>query len=46
MVPFFWAEDRKHLGTNSGRSGTRSLEAESIISRAEGGGVKLKTISI
>ena len=48
MVPFFWAEDRKHMGTNSEKSGTRNLAAESIISRAEsmGGCVKLMTISI
>ena len=40
-------EDRKGTGIDSGKSGTRNLEAESIGSRAEstGGGVKLETVA-
>ena len=42
-----WTENRKGAGTNSGESGARNLEAESIRSRAEstGGCVKLKTVT-
>ena len=45
VIPCRGAENRKVAGTNSEKSGTRNLEAESITSRAEsmGGGVKLKT---
>ena len=45
VIPCRWAENRKGAGTNSGESGGRNLEAESIRSRAEstGGCVKLKT---
>ena len=41
------AENRKGAGTNSGESGAKNLEAESIRSRAEstGGCVKLKTVT-
>ena len=35
VIPCRWAEDRKVTGTNSGKSGTRNPEAESIRSRAE-----------
>ena len=47
VIPCRAAEDRKSVGTNSGKSGTRILEAESIWSRAEsvGGCVKLKTVT-
>ena len=40
-------EHRKGTGTNSGESGARNLEAESIRSRAEStrGCVKLKTVT-
>ena len=40
-------ENRKGAGTNSGESGAKNLEAESIRSRAEstGGCVKLKTVT-
>ena len=40
-------EDRKGVGTNSGKSGSRNLEAESIVSRAEspGGCVKARTVT-
>ena len=46
-IPYRGAEDRKGAGTDSGMSGTRTLEAESIRSRAEstGGCVKLKTVT-
>ena len=45
VIPCRWADDRKGAGTNSGKSGTRNLEAENISSRAEstGGCVNLKT---
>ena len=33
--PCRWTENRKGSGTNSGESGARNLEAESIRSRAE-----------
>ena len=41
------AKDRKGVGTNSGKSGTRNLEAKSIGSRAEStaGCVKLGTVT-
>ena len=41
-----YIEDAKDTGTNSGKSGTRNLEADSIRGRAEstGRGVKLKTV--
>ena len=40
-------EDSKGMRTNSGESGVRNLEAESIGSRVEstGGCVKLKTVT-
>ena len=40
-------ENRKGVRTNSGESGAKNLEAESIRSRAEstGGCVKLKTVT-
>ena len=46
VVPFRGAEV-KGAGTNSGKSGSRNLDAESIRSRAEstGGCVELKTIT-
>ena len=46
VIPFTGAEV-KGAGTNSGKSGTRNLKAESIRSRAEstGGCVKLKTVT-
>ena len=42
-----WTEDSKGVRTNSGESGVRNLEAESIGSRVEsmGGCVKLKTVT-
>ena len=41
------AEDKKGTDTNSGKSGMRNLEAESIRRRAErtGGCVKFKTVT-
>ena len=47
VIPCRVTEDRKGAGTNSGESGARNLEAESIRSRAEstGGRVKLKTVT-
>ena len=36
VILCIWTEDRKGAGTNSGESGARNLEAESIRSRAEG----------
>ena len=47
VIPCRGSEDRKGAGTNSGESGTRNQEAESIRSRAEstGGCVKLKTVT-
>ena len=43
----FHVENRKGAGTNSGGTGARNLEAESIRSGAEstGGCVKLKTVT-
>ena len=35
VIPCRGAEDRKGAGTNSGKSGTRNPEAESIRCRAE-----------
>ena len=45
VISYRWTENRKGTGTNSGESGARNLEAESIRSRAEctGGCVKLKS---
>ena len=42
-----WTEDSKGVRINSGESGVRHLEAESIGSRVEstGGCVKLKTVT-
>ena len=47
VSPCRWTENRKGAGTNSGESGARNLEAESIRSGAEstGGCVKLKTFT-
>ena len=47
IIPCLWTEDRKGAGTNSGESGARNLEAESIRSGAKstGGRVKLKTVT-
>ena len=47
FIPCRVAEDGKGAGTNSGKSGTKKLETESIRSRAEstGGCVKLKTVT-
>ena len=47
IIPRRWTEDRKGAGTNSGESGARNLEAESIRSGAEstGGCVKWKTVT-
>ena len=47
VIPCRVTKDRKSAGTNSGESGARNLEAESIRSRAEstGGRVKLKTVT-
>ena len=47
VIPCRVTKDRKSAGTNSGQSGARNLEAESIRSRAEstGGRVKLKTVT-
>ena len=47
VIPCRWAENRKGAGTNSGESGVRNLEAESIRSGAKstGGCVKLKTVT-
>ena len=44
VIPCKWAADRNGTGTNSGKSGTRNLEAESIRNRAEtmGSCIKLK----
>ena len=46
VIPCRWTENRKGVGTNNGESGARNLEAESIRSRAEstGGRVKWKTV--
>ena len=35
VIPCRWTKNRKGLGTNSGKSGTRNQEAESIRSRME-----------
>ena len=45
VIPCRGAEDKNGAGTNSGKSGTRDLESESVKSRAEsrGGCEKLKT---
>ena len=47
VIPQRRSEDRRSAGTNSGQSGTRNLEAQSIKSRAgsTGGCVKLKTVT-
>ena len=47
VTPCSKAEDRIRAGTNSGKSGRRNLEAESMRSRAEstGGCVMLKTVT-
>ena len=47
VIPCRWTKDRKGAGTNSGESGTRNLEAESIRIRAENTGVcvKLKKVT-
>ena len=47
VTPCIRAEDRIRAGTNSGVSGTRNLEAESMRSRMEstGGRVMLKTVT-
>ena len=47
VIPCRWTKHRKGAGTNSGESGARNLEAESIRSGAEstGGCVKLKTVT-
>ena len=47
VIPCGGTEDRKDTGTNSGKSGTRELEAESIGSRTEstGGCEKLETVT-
>ena len=46
-IPCRMTKDKKGTGTNSGESGMKNLEAESIRSRAEstGGCVKLKTVT-
>ena len=46
VIPCRRTEDRNGAGTNSGESGVRNMEAETIRSRAEstGGCVKLKTV--
>ena len=46
VIPCRRTENRKGVGTNSGESGMRNLEAESIGNRLEstGGCVKLKTV--
>ena len=45
VTPRREAEDRQHAGTNSGKSGTRILEAESSRVGSTGGDVKLKTVT-
>ena len=47
FIPCRWTENRKGSGTNSGESGVRNLEAESIRSGAESTGrrVILKTVT-
>ena len=46
-IPYRGAKDRKWAGIDSGMSRKRTMEAESIRSRAEstGGCVKLKTVT-
>ena len=46
VIPHWWTENKKDAGTNSGQSGSRNLEAESIRSGMEsaGGYVKIKTV--
>ena len=46
-MPCRGTDDRKGPGTNSGESGARNLEAQSIRTRAEStrGCVKLKTVT-
>ena len=48
VIPCRGTENRKGAGTNSGKSDTRNLEAESIRSRAEskGGCVKLMGVGL
>ena len=48
VIPCRWTENRKGAGTNSGESGARNLEAESVRSRAESteGCVKLKMVTV
>ena len=47
VIPRRGTENGKGAGTNSGESGAKNLEAESVGSRAEstGGCVKLKTVT-
>ena len=47
VIPCRWTRNRKGAGTNSGESGARNQEVESIRSRVEstGGGVQLKTVT-
>ena len=47
VIPCRVTKDRKSAGTNSGESGVKNLEAESIRSRAESAGrcVKLKIVT-
>ena len=47
VIPYRGTEDRKGAGNNSGKSGARYLQGESIRSRAESteGCVKLKTVT-
>ena len=47
VIPCSWTEDSKGVRTNSGESGARNLEVESMGSRVEsmGGCVKLKTVA-
>ena len=47
VIPYWWTENRKGAGISSGESGVRNMEAESIKSRAEntGGRVKFKTVT-
>ena len=48
VIPCRGTENRKGAGTNSGKSDTKNLEAESIRRRAEskGGGVKLMGVGL
>ena len=47
VIPCRWTGNGKGMGTDSGESGTRNLEAEGIRSRVEGMGgcVKLKIVT-